>query len=35
MISQLDKQLAGVRANSVPNVFSVTNNLMVPGKKGK
>ncbi|MBZ5705538.1 MAG: BON domain-containing protein [Acidobacteriia bacterium] len=33
--SQLDKQLAGVRANSVPNVFSVTNNLMVPGKKGK
>lgn len=35
VISQLDKQLAGVRANSVPNVFSVTNNLMVPGKKGK
>ncbi len=33
--SQLDKQLAGVRANSVPSVFSVTNNLMVPGKKGK
>ena len=33
--SQLDKQLAGVRANSVPNVFSVTNNLMVPSKKGK
>jgi len=30
--SQLDKQLAGVRANSVSNVFSVTNNLMVPGK---
>lgn len=29
---QLDKQLAGVRANSVSNVFSVTNNLMVPGK---
>ena len=24
-----DKQLAGVRANSVPNVFSVTNNLVV------
>ena len=29
---QFDKQLAGVLANSVPNVFSVTNNLMVPGK---
>jgi hyperosmotically inducible periplasmic protein len=31
--SQLDKQLAGVRANSVSNVFSVTNNLMVLGKE--
>jgi len=26
-----DKNLAGLRANSVPNVFSVTNNLRVPG----
>lgn len=26
---QADKDLAGVRANSVPNVFSVTNNLQV------
>lgn len=31
--SQLDKQLTGVRANSVSNVFSVTNNLMVLGNK--
>ena len=27
--SEADKNLAGVRANSVPNVFSVTNNLVV------
>ncbi len=29
---QFDKQIAGARANSVSNVFSVTNNLFVPGK---
>jgi hyperosmotically inducible protein len=29
--NQTDKNLAGLRANSVPNVFSVTNNLRVPG----
>jgi hyperosmotically inducible periplasmic protein len=29
--NQTDKNLAGIRANSVPNVFSVTNNLRVPG----
>jgi hyperosmotically inducible periplasmic protein len=28
----VDKQIAGARANSVSNVFSVTNNLVVPGK---
>ena len=27
--NQMDKNLAGIRANSVPGVFSVTNNLMV------
>jgi hyperosmotically inducible periplasmic protein len=27
--NQMDKQIAGVRANSVPGVFSVTNNLRV------
>jgi hyperosmotically inducible periplasmic protein len=27
--SQMDKNLAGIRANSVPGVFSVTNNLQV------
>jgi hyperosmotically inducible periplasmic protein len=29
--NQADKNVAGLRANSVPNVFSVTNNLRVPG----
>jgi hyperosmotically inducible periplasmic protein len=29
--NQADKDVAGLRANSVPNVFSVTNNLRVPG----
>jgi osmotically-inducible protein OsmY len=33
--SELDKQLAFTRANSVSNVFSVTNNLMVQNQKGK
>lgn len=28
-----DKNLANIRANGVPGVFSVTNNLQVPGKK--
>ena len=27
--SEADKNLAGIRANSVPNVFSVNNNLKV------
>ncbi|HEX4165189.1 MAG TPA: BON domain-containing protein, partial [Bryobacteraceae bacterium] len=27
--NQGDKDLIGIRANSVPNVFSVTNNLRV------
>jgi hyperosmotically inducible protein len=27
--SEMDKNLIGIRANSVPNVFSVTNNLQV------
>jgi hyperosmotically inducible periplasmic protein len=27
-----DKNMAGLRANGVPGVFSVRNNLMVPGK---
>jgi len=27
-----DKNMAGIRANGVPGVFSVRNNLMVPGK---
>ena len=27
--SEADKNLAGIRANGVPNVFSVTNNLVV------
>ena len=32
---QMDKQIAGVRANGIPGVFSVTNNLVVeePEKK--
>lgn len=29
--NQTDKNVAGIRANSVPNVFSVTNNLRVQG----
>jgi hyperosmotically inducible periplasmic protein len=29
--NQTDKNLAGLRANSVPNVFSVTNNLRLQG----
>jgi hyperosmotically inducible periplasmic protein len=33
--SQLDKTIAFTRANSVPNVFSVTNNLMVADRKAK
>ena len=31
--SQGDKNLAGIRANSVPGIFSVINNLQFPGKK--
>ena len=27
-----DKNMAGIRANGVPGVFSVRNNLVVPGK---
>jgi hyperosmotically inducible protein len=30
--NQMDKQIAGMRANSVPNVFSVDNQLRVEGK---
>ena len=30
---QADKNLAGIRANGVPGVFSVQNNLVVPGHK--
>jgi osmotically-inducible protein OsmY len=33
--SELDRQLAFTRANSVSNVFSVTNNLMVQNQKTK
>jgi hyperosmotically inducible protein len=33
--SESDKNLANVRANSVPNVFSVTNNLQVKGEGAK
>jgi hyperosmotically inducible protein len=29
--SETDKNLAGIRANGVPNVFSVKNNLVVAG----
>lgn len=32
--SQADKDAAGVRANAVPNVFSVTNNLQVQNSNG-
>ena len=28
-----DKNMAGIRANGVPGVFSVQNNLVVPGKR--
>jgi hyperosmotically inducible protein len=31
--NQADKNAAGLYANGVPNVFSVTNNLQVPGEK--
>lgn len=31
----MDKNLANIRANEVPGVFSVTNNLVVPSKKPK
>jgi len=31
--SQMDKNVAGLQANSVPNVFSVTNNLQVENSK--
>jgi hyperosmotically inducible protein len=30
--NESDKNIAGIRANSVPGVFSVTNNLQVSGK---
>ncbi|HLW53999.1 MAG TPA: BON domain-containing protein [Candidatus Angelobacter sp.] len=33
--SQGDKNLAGIRANGVPGVFSVENNLQVPGGRGR
>jgi hyperosmotically inducible protein len=33
--SEGDKNLAGLRANGVPNVFSVTNNLVVPADSKK
>jgi osmotically-inducible protein OsmY len=33
--STMDKNLANIRANGVPGVFSVTNNLVVPAKKSK
>jgi hyperosmotically inducible protein len=33
--SEADKNLANIRANSVPNVFSVTNNLTVGNEKAK
>jgi len=31
--SDADKNLVGIRANGVPNIFSVTNNLRVEGSK--
>jgi hyperosmotically inducible periplasmic protein len=31
--SEADKNLAGLRANSVPGIFSVTNNLQVESSK--
>jgi hyperosmotically inducible protein len=30
--NETDKNMAGLRANGVPNVFSVKNNLVVPAK---
>jgi hyperosmotically inducible protein len=33
--NQFDKNLINTRANSVPNVFSVTNNLVVEQQQGK
>jgi hyperosmotically inducible protein len=30
--NETDKNIAGLRANGVPNVFSVKNNLVVPSK---
>lgn len=33
--NEADKNLANLRAKSVPNVFSVTNNLQVQGESGK
>jgi osmotically-inducible protein OsmY len=33
--SQADKDIAGIQANSVPGVFSVTNNLRVEGNSSK
>lgn len=33
--SEFDKNFINVRANTVPNVFSVTNNLQVEGSQGK
>jgi hyperosmotically inducible periplasmic protein len=33
--SESDKNLANLRASSVPNVFSVTNNLVVGNEKAK
>ena len=33
--SQSDKDVAGIQANSVPNVFKVTNNLQVAGQREK
>ena len=31
--SEADKNLVGIRANGVSNIFSVTNNLRVEGSK--
>jgi hyperosmotically inducible protein len=33
--STMDKNLVNIRANGVPGVFSVTNNLVVPAQKSK
>jgi osmotically-inducible protein OsmY len=33
--SQMDKNVAGIRANSVPGIFKVTNDLTVAGKAEK